>query len=107
MSLKNYRKRILKFDIFLIFFEFLIGHRVDKLHRTDKIDFVKEGEWTRTKVGNKTISREALMIVSFYRLSILTKSTSLQPFKPSGYWKNDLLNSVLIIQNRIMLKIVD
>ena len=44
MSLKNYRKRILKFDIFLIFFEFLIGHRVDKLHRTDKIDFVKEGE---------------------------------------------------------------
>ena len=107
MSLKNYRKIILKFDIFLIFFEFLIGHRVDKFHRTDKIDFVKEGEWTRTKVGNKTISRKALMIVSFYRLSILTKSPTLSPLDASGYWKNDLLNSVLIIQNRIMLKIVD
>ena len=74
MGRKSFEISLSEFDIFLIFFEFLIGHRVDKLHRTDKIDFIKEGERSRSKIGNKTVSGKAFMIVSFERLSILTKS---------------------------------
>ena len=72
-------KMAMEFDIFLIFFEFLIGHWVDELHRTDKIDFVKKGKRSRSKIGNKTVFRKAFVIVPFDRLSILTKSLSLSP----------------------------